>query len=122
MISVQQNHALQTFDFQISWRAYFRALILLHNGMKVAPFEAKRHRQKHNSHYVVFLFLHHKSQSLDLSAVFGAGGHNIDPCGINAAVSQNIRQLCNVLLDAIKGSGKELAQIVGKNLGRVDAG
>jgi len=23
--SVQQNHALRTFDFQISWRAYFRA-------------------------------------------------------------------------------------------------
>ena len=72
----------------------------------------------HNSNYVVFLY--HQSQPLDLPAVLGAGGHNVDSGGINAAVSQNIRQLCNVLLNAVKGSCKEFPQIVGKDLGRID--
>ena len=71
---------------------------------------------------MVFLFLHHKTQPFDLSAMFGAGGHNIDPGGINAAVTQDIRQLCNILLDPIKSSGKEFPQIVGKDLGRVHLG
>ena len=74
----------------------------------------------HNSNYVDFLY--DQPKAFDFSAVLGSGGHDIDSGGVDAAVSQNIRQLRNVLLDAIKGSGKELAQIVGKNLGRIDAG
>lgn len=50
-----------------------------------------------------------------------SGGHNIDPGGINAAVSQDIRQLRNILLDAVKGPYKELPQIMGKDLGGIDA-
>ena len=52
--------------------------------------------------------------------MFGAGGHNIDPGGINAAVSQDIRQLRNVLLDPVKSPGKELAEVMGKYLGFLD--
>ena len=51
--------------------------------------------------------------------MFGAGGHNIDPGCINAAVTQDIRQLCNILLNAVESTGKELPQIVGKDLGRI---
>ena len=72
----------------------------------------------HNSNYVVFLY--HQPQPLDLSAVLGAGGYNIDPGGINAAVPQDIRQLCNILLNAIEGPGKELAEVMGKDLGGID--
>ena len=72
----------------------------------------------HNSNYVVFLY--HQSQPLYLPAVFGAGGHNIGPGGIDAAVSQDVGQLCNVLLDPIKGSRKKLPQIMGKDLGWID--
>ena len=50
--------------------------------------------------------------------MFGAGGHNIDPGCINAAVTQDIRQLCNILLNAVESTGKELPQIVGKDLGK----
>ena len=50
---------------------------------------------------------------------FGAGGHNIDSGGIDAAVPQNIRQLCNILLNAVESTGKELPQIVGKDFGRI---
>ena len=76
--------------------------------------------KEHNSNYVVFLFLYHQPQTLDLSAVLGAGGHNVDPGGINAAVSQDIRQLRNILLNAVKSPGKELTEVVGKDLGRID--
>ena len=37
---------------------------------------------------------------------FGAGGHNIDSGGIDAAVPQNIRQLRNILLNAVESTGK----------------
>ena len=52
--------------------------------------------------------------------MFGAGGHDIDPGGIDAAVAQDICQLCNILLNAIEGPGKKFAQVVGKDLGGID--
>ena len=64
--------------------------------------------------------LYNQPQPLDLAAMLGAGGHNIDPGGINATVPQNIRQLRNVLLDPIKCPCKELAKVVGKDFGRID--
>ena len=65
--------------------------------------------------------LYNQPQPFDLSAVFGAGGHNIDPGGINAAVSQDIRQLRNVLLDPVKSPGKELPQIMWKHFRRINS-
>ena len=69
-----------------------------------------------------FFFLHHKSQPFYLASVFAAGGHDIYAGGVNAAVPQNIRKLGNVLFNAIKSTGKELAQIVGEYLGGLDPG
>ena len=63
-----------------------------------------------------FLLLHHKPQSLNFSAVLGAGGHDVNACGVDAAVAQNVRQLGNVLFNAVKRPGEQLAQIVGKDL------
>lgn len=65
------------------------------------------------------LCLHHQSKTFDLPAVFRSGGHNIDPGRIDAAVAQNICQLGNILLNAVKSPGKELAQIVRKYFGWV---
>ena len=48
--------------------------------------------------------------------MFCAGCHNIDPGGVDAAVAQDVCQLGDVPFDAIKGSGEQLAQIVGKHL------
>ena len=73
----------------------------------------------HNTNYVVFFFLHDQAQAFDLSAMLGSGGHDIDSCGVDAAMAQNIRQLRNILLDPIKSPGKELAQVMGENLGRI---
>ena len=49
------------------------------------------------------------------SPVFCAGGHNVNPCCVNAAVSQNIGQLGDVFLNATKSPGKQLAKIVWKH-------
>ena len=44
-------------------------------------------------------------------------GHDIDPGGVDAAVAQDIRQLGDILFDAVKGPGKKLPQIVGEYFG-----
>ena len=67
--------------------------------------------------YVGRLFcLNHKPQPLNFFAMFGAGCHDINPGGINAAVAQDVCQLGNVLFDSVESSGKLLPQIVGKYL------
>ena len=48
--------------------------------------------------------------------MFCAGGHNIDSCCVDAAVSQNIGQFGDLFLNTVKSPGKQLAQIVGKHL------
>ena len=53
-----------------------------------------------------FFCLHHQPQSLDHAAVLRAGSDDIDPGGIDAAVSQNIRQLSDVLFHTVKGAGE----------------
>ena len=54
--------------------------------------------------------------------MFHAGGDDINPCCIDAAVAQNIRQLGDVLFDAVKCPGKQLSQVVGKHLAFLDTG
>ena len=76
---------------------------------------------QHNANYVVFLRLNHQAKSFHFSAVLRAGAHDIDPRSINAAVSQNIRQLGNILFQPVKGPSKQLSQIMRKDLGRVHA-
>ena len=62
-----------------------------------------------------FFCLYDKPQAFDLLAVLLAGRHDINARGVDAAVAQDIGQLRNVFLKAIKGSGEQLAQIVGKH-------
>ena len=50
------------------------------------------------------------------------GSHNIDPCCVDIAVAQNIRQLGNILFNAIKGSGKQLAQVMVEHLAGLNHG
>ena len=58
-------------------------------------------------------------KTLQLPPVFSTGGHDIDAGGLDAAVAQNIRKLCDVFAEGIKAAGKELAQIMGKHLSRI---
>ena len=44
--------------------------------------------------------------------------YGVDACGVDTAVSQKIRQADDVPLHGIKGSGKQVPQVVGKHLPR----
>ena len=69
-----------------------------------------------------FLCLYNQPEFLNFASVFAARSHDINSGGIDAAVTQNIRQLCNVLFQSIECPGKELAQIVWKDLGMLHTG
>ena len=65
---------------------------------------------------IMWRFLYDKPQPFDFAAVFGAGGHDIDSCGVDAAVPQNVGKSHNILLQRIKGSCKKVSEIMGENL------
>ncbi len=63
-----------------------------------------------------FFCLHNKAKPFNLAAVFGAGSHDIDAGSVDGTVTKNVRQLGDVLFNAIEGTGEQLAQIMGKDL------
>ena len=56
------------------------------------------------------------------SAVFIAGGNDINSCCVDTAVAKNIRQFGDILFDTVKHSCKQVAQVVRKDLLRIDIG
>ena len=67
---------------------------------------------------MVFYFLHHQMHFFQLPAMFVSRGDDIDAGGVDAAVAQEVRQLCDVLLNGVERAGKKLVQIMGKHLPR----
>ena len=45
-----------------------------------------------------------------------SGAHDINSCRIDAAVTKDIRQFCDVLLDAVERAGKQLSEVVREDL------
>ena len=60
-----------------------------------------------------------QTQLFHLVAVLCAGGHDVDARRVDAAVTENICQFCNILLHTIESPGKEFPQSVGKHLVRI---
>ena len=60
-----------------------------------------------------------QTQLFHLVAVLCAGGHDVDARRVDAAVTENICQFCNILLHTIESPGKEFPQIVGKHFVRI---
>lgn len=54
------------------------------------------------------------------AAVLGAGGDDINSCGVDVAVTENVGKLDDVLFDAVKNAGEKVAKIVRKYFLRVD--
>ena len=50
--------------------------------------------------------LYYQSHIFHALTVFISGSDNINSCGVNTAVSENICELGNVLFNAVKGTGK----------------
>ena len=51
--------------------------------------------------------------------VFVTGSDNINSCGVDTTVTENICELSNVLFDAVKCSCEKVTQIMGKHLLRI---
>ncbi len=68
----------------------------------------------HNVNYVVLLY--HQPQPFYFLPVLPAGGHDINPCGINTAVTQDICQLGDILFHSIKRPCEEFPQVMRKDL------
>ena len=60
--------------------------------------------------------LYDQTHLLHAATVLHTGGNDIDPGGIDAAVTQDIRQPCNVFLQSIKNSRKQMSEIMRKDL------
>ena len=67
-------------------------------------------------------FLYDQTEPFDFPAMLGAGGYDIDPGGVDTVVTQNIRQLGNILFNAVECPGEELSQIMGKDFRGIDPG
>ena len=61
-------------------------------------------------------FLYYQVQILHAAAVLRAGGNDIDAGRIYAWVTENVRQLCNILFNSIEHTGEQVPQIMGKYL------
>ena len=64
-------------------------------------------------------FLYYQPHIFHVLTVFIASGDNINSCRVDAAVTENICELCNILFDTIESAGEQVAQIVWKNLLRI---
>lgn len=64
----------------------------------------------------------HQPQIFHPSAVLVSGGDNIDARGVNAAVTEDVRQLGDVLFQPVKCAGEEMPQIVRKYFVGIDVG
>ena len=67
-----------------------------------------------------FFRLNYQPHILHTVAVSRSGGDNINSGRVDAAVTENIRKLGNILFNSVKHTGKQVAQIMRKYLLRVD--
>ena len=82
---------------------------------------------QHNANYVLsgsaaLFYLHYQPHVFHFSAVLRAGGDDIDARGIDAAVAEDIRKLCDVLFQSVKRPREQVAQIVRKYFVGIDVG
>ena len=55
-------------------------------------------------------------------SLFSRGFTEVNAGGFNAGMAQDVRQLCNVLVDPVINRGKQMPEIMGKYLGGLHIG
>ena len=68
----------------------------------------------------VATFLYYQVHAFHTLTMFRACADDINSCRIYAAVTENVGKFGDVLFNAVKHSGKQVAQVVGKDLLRID--
>ena len=74
----------------------------------------KRNLKQHNADYVAsrrirWLFLYDQVHIFHSSAVFCAGGNDINSSCVDTAVTQNVGKLCNIFFNTVKCACKQVA-------------
>ena len=69
-----------------------------------------------------FAILYDQMHELHMTAVLRAGGYDIYPCGVYAAVAEYVGELCDILVCAVKYTGEQMTEIVRKYFPRVYIG
>lgn len=67
-------------------------------------------------------FLYHETHRLHALAVFRAGGNDIDAGGVDAAVTEDVGELGDILLQAVEHAGKQMPQVMREDLAGIDVG
>lgn len=66
---------------------------------------------------IMCLFLlENQMQAVEQTKMLLSALHGVNSCGIHIAVPQDIGKPAQVFFQGVKGSGEEVAQIVGKDL------
>lgn len=60
--------------------------------------------------------------AVELAQVFGAAFEGVDAGGVDAGVAEQVGEAQKVFFSGIEGAGEEVAQVVGKDFFRCDAG
>ena len=68
---------------------------------------------------ILVAFLYYKPHTLHTLAMFRTGGDNINSGRVDAAVTENIGKLGNVLFNPVKYTGEQVAQVMWEHLSRV---
>lgn len=69
-----------------------------------------------NKTVLLFSLLQKQVHLFQQALMFGAGFHNIDAGRFDAGMTQQVRQLGKIFFDLIEGPGKQVPQVVGKDL------
>ena len=66
------------------------------------------------------VFSYHQPHIFELFTMFLAGGYDINPSGIDAAVTEDVGELGDIFFNAVKRAGKQVTKVMRKNFGGVD--
>ena len=72
--------------------------------------------------YVIVIQSSCEHQCVQLTAMLLAAEPGVDPCCVDIAVPQNIRQMLQIMMCPIKAHSEQMPKVVGKDLFRSDPG
>lgn len=56
--------------------------------------------------------LYYQPHIFHLAFMFSTGSNNVDPCGVDTAVTENVGELGYILFNTVKCTGEKMAKIV----------
>ena len=60
--------------------------------------------------------LYNQAHIFHFALMLGGGSNDIDACGVDARMTENVSELGNILFNTVKGTGKQVSKIMRKHL------